>query len=239
MRDRRAGGIDRRRVLRGGSVTVVRTASVGVLHCRDRGNVLDRVRGGLARQFTGLMAQAIVARVSIPQLRLIVHMPGGLASDTRGVAISDRRRGGVDRRRVFRGGTVTMVRTASLGVLDCRDRRNVLRRGRGGLAGQFMGLMAQTIVRISQLRLIVRMPGGLASQARGVEIRDRRRGCVARRRVFRGGALIMGRMAFVGVLDCRDRWNVLGCVRGGLVREFTELMAQTIVARYAFPNCSG
>ena len=73
-------------------------------------------------------------------------MPGGLASDTRGVAISDRRRGGVDRRRVFRGGTVTMVRTVSLGVLDCRDRGNVLDRGRGGLAGQFMGLMAQTIV---------------------------------------------------------------------------------------------
>ena len=46
----------------------------------------------------------------------------------------------------------------------------------------------------------------------------------------------MGRMAFVGVLDCRDRRNVLGCVRGGLVREFTELMAQTIVARVRIPQ---
>ena len=55
-------------------------ASLGVLDCRDRWNVLGRVRGGLVRQFMGLMAQAIVARVRIPQLRLIVHMPGGLAS---------------------------------------------------------------------------------------------------------------------------------------------------------------
>ena len=96
MRDRRAGGIDRRRVFRGGTVTMVGTGSPGVLDSRDRGKVLDRVRGGLAGQFTELMA--IVARVRIPQLRLIVHMPGRLASDARSVAVRDRCRRGIDRR---------------------------------------------------------------------------------------------------------------------------------------------
>ena len=166
------------------------------------------MRGGLARQFTGLMAQAIVARVCIPRLWLIVHMPGGLASGARGVAIRDHCRRGIDRRRVLRGGTVTMVGTGSLGVLDCRDRGNVLGRVRGGLARQFTGLMAQAIVarvRIPQLRLIVHMPGGLASEARGVALRDHCRRGIDRRRVFRGGTMTMGRMAFVGVLDCRDR----------------------------------
>ena len=56
MRDRRAGGIDRRRVLRGGTVSVGRIVSLGVLDCRDRWNVLSRLHGGLARRFTGLMA---------------------------------------------------------------------------------------------------------------------------------------------------------------------------------------
>jgi hypothetical protein len=112
---------------------------------------------------------------------------------------------------------VTMLGTGSLGVLDSRDRGKVLDRVRRGLARQFTGLMAQAVVagfRIPNMRLIVHMPGGLASQARGVALRDRRRGRVGRRRVFRGG-LTMGRMAFVGVLACLDRWNVLGRVQGG------------------------
>ena len=135
-------------------------------------------------------------------------MPGGLASGARGVEIRDHRRRGVARRRVFRGGTLIMGRMAFVGVLDCRDRWNVLGRVRGGLVRQFTGLMAQAIVarvRIPQLRLIVHMPRGLASEARGVEIRGRCRGGIARRRVFRGGTMTMGRMASVGVLDCRDR----------------------------------
>jgi hypothetical protein len=86
----------------------------------------------------GLMAQAIVARVCIPQLRLVVPMPGGLASNVRGVALRDRCRGRIEGRGVFRGGTVTMGRMVSLGVLDW----NVLSRVRGGLARQFTGLMA-------------------------------------------------------------------------------------------------
>ena len=84
---RRAGGIDRRRVLRGGTVSVGRIVSLGVLDCGDRWNVLSRLHGGLARRFTGLMAQAIVARVCIPQLRLIVHMPGG-SPRTSGASLS-------------------------------------------------------------------------------------------------------------------------------------------------------
>ena len=166
------------------------------------------------------MAQAIVARVRIPRLRLIVHMPGRLASGARGVALRDHCRRGIDRRRVFRGGTVTMGRMVTLGVLDW----NVLSRVRGGLARQFTGLMAQAIVarvRISQLRLIVHMPATLASEARGVAIRDRCVGDIDRRRVFRGGTVSMGRMVTLGVLA----WNVLSCVRGGLARQFTRLMA--------------
>ena len=99
--------------------------------------------------------------------------------------------------------------------------------------------MAQAVVtgvRIPNMRLIVHMPGRLASQARGVAVRDRRRGRIDRRRVFRGG-LTMGRMASVGVLVCRDRWNVLGRVQGGLARQFAGLMAQAVVAPVAFPNC--
>ena len=73
--------------------------SLGVLACRHRRTVLSRVRGSLVRQFMGLMAQAIVARVRILQLlRLIVHMPGGLASAPRSVAVRDRYRRGIDRR---------------------------------------------------------------------------------------------------------------------------------------------
>src|SRR4051794_36712260 len=75
LRDHCRRGIDRRRVLRGGTVTMLGAASLGVLDW----NVLSRLRGGLARQFTRLMAQAIVARVRISQLRLIVHMPATLA----------------------------------------------------------------------------------------------------------------------------------------------------------------
>ena len=60
MRDRRAGGIDRRRVLRGGTVSVGRIVSLGVLDCRDRWNVLCRLHGGLARQFTGLMPKPLL-----------------------------------------------------------------------------------------------------------------------------------------------------------------------------------
>src|SRR5262245_34566324 len=104
------------------------------------------------------MAQAVAARVRIPNLRLIVHMPTGLASQARGVALRDR-----GRRQVFRAGTLSIGGMACLGVLDGR--------GRGGLARQFSGLMAQAVaarVRIPNLRLIVLMPAGLASGARGV-----------------------------------------------------------------------
>src|SRR5262245_15469422 len=110
------------------------TVPLAVLDGRDWWNVLGRGRGGLARQFSGLMAQAVAARVRIPNLRLIVLMPAGLASGARGVALRDGRRGGVDRRRVFRGGTVSIGRMASLGVLDGG--------GRGGVGRQFLGLLA-------------------------------------------------------------------------------------------------
>src|SRR5262245_66416184 len=93
------------------------TVPLAVLDGRDRWNVLGRGRGGLARQFSGLMAQAVAARVRIPNLRLIVLMPAGLASGARGVALRNGRRGGVDRRRVFRGGTVMVGLSASAGVL--------------------------------------------------------------------------------------------------------------------------
>ena len=43
-------------VLRGGTVSVGRIVSLGVLDCRDRRNVLSRLHRGLARRFTGLMA---------------------------------------------------------------------------------------------------------------------------------------------------------------------------------------
>ena len=88
-------------------MTMVGTGSLGVLDSRDRGKVLDRVRRGLARQFTGLMAQAVVARFRIPRLRLIVHMPGGLASEARASLSAIVVAGRIDRRRVFRGGAVT------------------------------------------------------------------------------------------------------------------------------------
>src|SRR3954469_301279 len=107
-------------------------------------------------------------------------MPATLASEARGVVIGDRCVGDIDRRRVFRGGTVSMGRMVTLGVLDW----NVLSRVRGGLARQFTRLMAQAIVarvRISQLRLIVHMPATLASEARGVVIRDRCVGDIDRR----------------------------------------------------------
>ena len=68
------------------------------------------------------------------------------------------------------------------------------------------------------------MPGGLASQARGVALRDRCRGCIEGRRVFRGGTVSMGRMVSLGVLD----WNVLSRLRGGLARQFTGLMAYVV-----------
>src|SRR5262245_40214659 len=145
-----------------------------------------------------MMAQAVVARVCIPQLRLIVPMPGGLAADTWSVAFRDRCRGGIDRRRVFRGGTVSIGRMASLGVLDCHNQRNVLGRGHGNLAGQFMGLMVQAIVarvHILKMRLIVRIRGKLASEAGGLVMRDRCAGSVDRRRVFRDSAVNVGRIA--------------------------------------------
>jgi hypothetical protein len=189
IRDRGRGGIDRRRVFPR-ALTMVRMAVVGVLD--------GRVRGRLVRQFTGLMAQAVVARVRIPNLRLIVHMPAGLASGARGVALRDGRRGGVDRRRVFPR-ALTMIRMAVVGVLDGRVR--------GRLVRQFTGLMAQAFaarIRVPNLRLIVPMPGGLASQARSLAIRDRGRGGIERRRVF-PRALTMVRMAVVGVLDGRVR----------------------------------
>src|SRR5262245_41890767 len=164
---------------------MVGTGSLGVLDCCDRRNVVDRVRAGLAGQSMGLMAQAI-ARVRICRLRLIVHMPATLASEARGVVIRDRCVGDIDRRRVLRGGTVSMGRMVFLGVLDW----NVLSRVRRGLARQFTRLMAQTVVagvRISQLRLIVYMPATLSSEARGVIIRDRCVGAVGSGRGRRGG----------------------------------------------------
>ena len=115
MRDRRAGGVDCRRVFRGGTLTMVGTASLGVLDCHDRRNVLGRGRGGLAGQFTGLMAQAIVARVRIPQLQLIIHMPGRLASEAE-LVMRERWAGAVDRRRVFRDSAVNVGRIASLPI---------------------------------------------------------------------------------------------------------------------------
>ena len=69
------------------------------------------------------------------------------------------------------------------------------------------------------------MPATLASEARGVVIRDRCVGDIDRRRVFRSGTVSMGRMVTLGVLVCRDRWNVLSRVRGRLARQFTGLMA--------------
>src|SRR5262245_39131714 len=112
MRDRCAGGIDRRRILRGGTVSVGRIVSLGVLDCRDRWNVVNRGP-----------THAIIARIRIPQPRLIVHMPGRLAADARGVALRNRCRRRIDRRWVRRGGTVTMVgRTVPLAVLGYRDR---------------------------------------------------------------------------------------------------------------------
>src|SRR5262245_53590125 len=166
IRDGCRGSVDRRRVFPR-ALTMVRMAVVGVID--------GLVRGGLVRHFTGLMAQAIVAWVRIPNLRLIVHMPVGLASQARGLAIRDGCRGG--------------VRMAVVGVLDGRVR--------GGLVRQFTGLMAQAVVawvRIPNLRLIVHMPAGLASGARGVALRDGRRGGVDRRRGF-PRALTLVRMA--------------------------------------------
>src|SRR5262245_66071032 len=110
IRDGCRGSVDRRRVFPR-ALTMVRMAVVGVLD--------GRVRGGLVRQFTGLMAQAIVARVRIPNLRLIVHMPAGLASEARGVALRNGWRGGVDRRREFRSATVSVRRLAVVGLVDC------------------------------------------------------------------------------------------------------------------------
>src|SRR5262245_39639257 len=124
------------------------------------------------------MAEAIVARVRVPHLRLIVPMPRGLAADAWSVALRDRCRGRIERRRVLRGGTVSMGRMVSLGVVAWRRRWTVLSRVRGGLARQFSGLMAQAIVArvcVPQLRLIVPMPRGLAADAWSVALRKRRR----------------------------------------------------------------
>src|SRR5262245_65963144 len=104
------------------------TVPLAVLDGRDRWNVLGRGRGGLARQFSGLMAQAVAARVRIPNLRLIVLMPAGLASGARGVALRNGRRGGVDRRRVFRGGTARIRRMAAVGLVGGGLRGRALRR---------------------------------------------------------------------------------------------------------------
>src|SRR5262245_21881237 len=105
----------RRRVLRGGTVRMGRMVSLGVLAWRHPWTVLSRVRGGLARQFSGLMAQAVVARICVPQLRLIVPMPRVLAADAWRVALRKRRR-------VLRGGgTVRIGRMVSRSVLPSRD----------------------------------------------------------------------------------------------------------------------
>ena len=185
LRDRCRGCIEGRGVFRGGTVSMGRMVSLGVLACRHRRTVLSRVRGSLVRQFMGLMAQAIVARVCISQLRLIVHMPVTLASEARDVAISDRRRGSVDRRRVFRGGTVTMVRTAFVRV-------------QGGLGRRFKRLKCAR-GRILKMRLIVQMPGGCASEARGNAIRDRCPDGIDGRRVSRYSVVNAGCIASVGI----------------------------------------
>ena len=124
-------------------------------------------------------------------------MPVTLASEARDVAIRDRRRGGIDRRRVFRGGTVTMVRMASVGVLDCRDRWNVSR-VQGGLGRRFKRLKCAR-GRILKMRLIVQMPGGCASEARGNAIRDRCPDGIDGRRVSRYSVVNAGCIASVGI----------------------------------------
>src|SRR5262245_63855048 len=105
------------------------------------------------------MAEAVGVRVRVPQLRLIVPMPRGLAADAWSVALRKRRR-------VLRGGAVSMGWMVSLGVFASRHRWTVLSRVRGALARQFSGLMAQAVgarVRVPQLRLIVPMPRVLAA----------------------------------------------------------------------------
>src|SRR4029453_16800277 len=100
-------------------------------------------------------------------------------------------------------------------------------------AGQIMGLMTQAIVArvcIPKLRLIVHMAATLASEARGLVIRDRCAGDIDRRCVFRGDTVTRGPMVSLGVLDCRDR-NFQSRGRGGLIRQIMGLMAQAIVAR--------
>ena len=105
-------------------------------------------------------------------------MPGGLASQAQGVATRDCRRGGIDRGRVFRGGTVTMVRAAFVRV-------------QGGLGWRFKRLKCAR-ARILKMRLIVQMPGGCASEARGNAIRDRCPDGIDGRRVSRYSAVNAG-----------------------------------------------
>ena len=119
---------------------------------------------------------------------------------------------------------MTIGRMAFVGVLDRRDRWNVLSRVRGGLVRQFTELMSPSHCcpgPHSPTALADRShaPGARLATRRAA-IRDRRRGGIER--VFRGGTVSMGRMASVGVLDCRDRWNV-SRERGGLSRRFKRL----------------
>ena len=240
LRDRCRGCIEGRRVFRGGTVSMGRMVSLGVLACRHRRTVLSRVRGSLVRQFMGLMAQAIVARVCIPQLRLIVPMPGGLASQARGVALRDRCRGCIEGRGVFRGGTVSMGRMVSLGVLACRHRRTVLSRVRGSSGSAIHGtdgpshccpgLHSPTATYRSHARGARLASPGRRSSATVVA------GVSKVERVFRGGTVSMGRMVSLGVLACRHRRTVLSRVQGSLVRQFMGLMAQAIVARVCIPQ---
>ena len=113
-------------------------------------------------------------------------MPATLASEARGVVIRDRCVGDIDRRRVFRSGTVTMVRTAFVRVQDGLDRRfKRLKCARG---------------RILKMRLIVQMLGGCASEARGNAIRDRCPDGIDGRRVSRYSAVNAGRIASVRIV---------------------------------------
>ena len=110
-------GIDRRRIFRRGTVDIGPIASFGIRDRRRQWSFYRRVGGSVARQFTGLMTQAIVVRVRVPCA------------------------GGIDCRRVC-SGPVSMGCIVPLGVLDCRGRRHFRSRVGGGLARQVTGLVA-------------------------------------------------------------------------------------------------
>ena len=153
-----------------------RMVSLGVLACRHRWTVLSRVRGSLVRQFMGPMARSLRARSAFPDCGCIVHMPGARprAPERRAHPRSLAPRVSIVGES-FRGGTVSMGRMVTLGVLDW----NVLI-ACARLGSRHHGLMAQATVarvRIPRLRLIVHMPGGSPARPEGRSPRSSSREC--------------------------------------------------------------